>query len=131
MNEFINKCNCTLLAVVVSIAVGILAAVLLFTAVITVAPVFYWVALGVAVGFLAITFAISLTSCNCNVSSCRASAIGALTVGALGAILTSLILLGVAFAATSAIGAVVFGVLIFFLSLLATSAACAVKCHID
>ena len=49
MSEFINKCNCALLATVASIAVGVIAAVLLFTAVITVAPAFYWVALGIAV----------------------------------------------------------------------------------
>lgn len=131
MSEFINKCNCTLLAVVVSIAVGIIATVLLFTAVIAVAPAFYWVALGIAVGFLAIALATSLTACECSGGRCRGSALGAFIVGALGAILTSLILLGVNFAATSVIGAIVFGVLLFFLSLLATSPACVIKCYID
>lgn len=131
MSEFINKCNCTLLAVVVSTAVGIIAAVLLFTAVIAVTPAFYWVVLGIAVGFLAIALATSLTACECSGGHCRGSALGAFIVGALGAILTSLILLGVNFAATSVIGAIVFGVLLFFLSLLATSTACVIKCYID
>lgn len=131
MSEFINRCNCTLLSVVVSIAVGVIAAVLLFTAVITVAPVFYWVALGISIGFLAIALATSLTACGCSAGRCRGSALGAFIVGALGAILTSLILLGVSFAATSVIGAIVFGVLLFFLSLLATSTACVIKCYID
>ena len=131
MSEFINKCNCALLATVASIAVGIIAAVLLFTAVITVAPAFYWVALGIAVGFLAIALATSLTACECNAGCCRGSALGAFVLGALGTILASLILLGVGFAATSAIGAVVFGILLFFLSLLVTSTACVVKCYID
>lgn len=131
MSEFINKCNCTLLSVVVSIAVGIIAAVLLFTAVITVTPAFYWVALGISIGFLAIALATSLTACECSAGRCRGSALGAFIIGALGATLTSLILLGVGFAATSVIGAIVFGVLLFFLSLLITSTACVVKCIID
>ena len=130
MSEFINKCNCALLSFVASIAVGVIAAVLLYTAVIAIAPVFYWVTLGIAVGFLAIAFATSLNNRDCSSSRCR-TFVSTFIIGALGTILSSLILLGVGFAATSVIGAIVFGGLLFFLSLLVTSAACAIKCSID
>lgn len=54
---FINcncKCGCTLAVIVASLLIGVVAAFLQIMAVITVTPVFLWIALGIAVGFLAI-----------------------------------------------------------------------------
>ena len=127
MSNICCKCNCVVLALISSIALGIVASVLLFTAVITVTATFYWVALGIAVGFLALTLvAVPRTSCF-DSSSCFCYILTAILAGALGTILTALILLGVGFAATSALGAVVFGILIFLEALLLTSVACFIK----
>ena len=48
------KGSCTLLAVIASVIIGVVAAFLQVTGVITVAPVFLWVALGVAVVYLGV-----------------------------------------------------------------------------
>ncbi|MBQ8203823.1 MAG: hypothetical protein IJZ75_06040 [Clostridia bacterium] len=127
MSNLINKCNCIGLSVITSIAVGVIAAVLLYTAVITVAPVFYWVLFGIAVGFLAIALLVSSRTGAAYNQVCLRLILIAFLVGVLGTIATALILLGVGFAATSIIGAIIFGVLLFFFTLLLTSVAAAVK----
>ena len=114
--------NCTLLALVGSLIIGIITAFLQITAVITVTPAFLWVVLGVAIGFLAITLATG-RCCGCGFErSC--TPLHALLFGAIGAILTSVILLGITFAATSVVGAIITGALLFFFFLTLTSAAC-------
>ena len=56
-----NNCcfrwSCSTIAVIAGVILGVLAAFLQITAVITVTPAFLWVVLGVAIGFLAITLA--------------------------------------------------------------------------
>ena len=47
------KCNCTLFAIIAAAIIGIVAAFAQIAAVITVTPVFLWVALGIAVVYLA------------------------------------------------------------------------------
>ena len=59
-----GTCNWTTAAGGVSLIIGIITAFLQITAVITVAPVFLWVALGIAVGFLGI---LTLTAAACYV----------------------------------------------------------------
>ena len=130
MSNLQNRCNCVALSLIASIAVGIIGAVLLFTAVITVLPVIYWVIAGIAVGFLALAFFISAFTPDCN-KACLRQVLTTFIIGVLGTILTALILLGVGFAATSVIGAIVFGAAVFFFSLLITSVVCAIKCFID
>ena len=117
--------NCTLLAVVASLIVGIIAAFLQITGVIALTPAFLWVLFGVAVGFLAIGVAFS--GCNRCEEACRGSSLSALLIGALGTVLLSVVLLGVSFAATSVVGALFTGALLFFFALLLTSAACLIR----
>ena len=125
-------CNCRYscngLAIVASLFIGIISAILSFTGIITVTPVFFWVILGVAVGYLAIVLASSVASKYNDNKQCICSSLELLLIGILGSILTSLVLLAVAFAATSVLGAIVLGVALFFFSLLFTSTACLVKC---
>ena len=125
-----NRVPCVIAAFIASVIVGVTAAFLRFAVIITVTPVFYWVALGIAVVFLAIYLIVSgkiKRDISCN--SC--ATITAVLAGILGAILSSLILLAVNPVATSIFGAIAVGFLLFFLSLLFTSTACLIKCGYD
>lgn len=121
------RCNCTIAAVVASLIVGIITAFLQITAVITVAPVFLWVAFGIAVGFLGILTLTAGTSCCVRADECRCSALNALLPAILGTILFSVILLAVGIVATSVVSAILIGIQLFFLSLTLTEAACYVR----
>ena len=121
-----NRPSCTSLAVIVSAILGVIAAFLRITAVITVTPAFLWVALGIAVVYLAILLA--TTGCNqsARCCRCRGCALTAVLAGILGTALVSVILLAITFVATSIIGAILVGLLIFFLSLILSATACMV-----
>ena len=121
------KCNCTTAAIVASLIIGIIAAFLQITAVITVTPVFLWVALGIAVGFLGILILTSGYSCCTRGSECRCAALDALLIAILGTVLFAVILLAVGIEATSVVSAVLVGILLFFLALTLTEAACYVR----
>ncbi len=131
---FINcetKHDCTAIAFIASLIIGIIAAFLQITAVITLAPLFAIVAFGIAILYLAVTLiAASLTQ---KEISCRnfCTPVSALLIGILGTILFSAILLIITFAATSVIGAIFVGALFFSFSLLITSTACFAKCLIN
>ncbi len=123
------KISCPLLAIVASIIIGIITAFLQISAVITVAPAFLWVVLGIAVVYLAVLLIIAATLDGADVRiSCLCPILSILLIGILGAILFSIILLGITFAATSIIGAIFTGALLAFLSLLITSTVCLIKC---
>ena len=122
-----NRPTCVSLAVIASAILGAVAALLQITAVITVTPAFLWVALGIAVVYLAIL----LTSGGCSpkIGSCRCGnqSLTAILAGILGTALISVILLAVTFAATSIIGAILVGLLVLFLALIVTATACLVS----
>lgn len=120
--------SCTALAVIASVAVGVIAAFLQFSAVITVTPAFLWVTLGVAIGYLGVTLLSTALARREAATPCCCTAIAAQLFGILGTVLFSIILLAVTFAATSVIGAIFVGVLLFFFALTVTSTACVVKC---
>ena len=130
MSKFGCGCrsSCVGLAIVASIIVGIITAFLQFSAIITVAPAFLWVVLGISVVYLAIALITSTIVQGCEARECICSVLPALLTGILGGVLASLILLAVTFAATSAVGAIITGALVFFLSLTLTSTACLIKC---
>ena len=121
------KINCTSIAVIASIVIGILAAVFRFTAIVTITPAFLWVLFGIAIGFLGITLLTSVAfssgenSCCTNLCTCLA--------GILGTILTSVILLGITFAEASVLGAIITGFLLFFFSLVIISSICLIRCR--
>lgn len=120
--------NCTLAAVVASLIVGIIAAFLQITAVITVAPVFLWVAFGVAVSFLGILVLTAGSSCGIRQCGCHCVTLRTLLAGILGTILLAAVLLAVGIVATGVINAILVGILVFFLALTLTAAACYVRC---
>ena len=126
-----NRRDCTGIAVIASVIIGIIAAFLQITGVITLAPIFSVVAFGIAVLYLAVTLVATALVQRGYTCKGVCSPLYALLVGVLGTILTAVILLAITFAATSVIGAIIVGVLFFSFSLLITSTACLVKCFIN
>lgn len=120
------RLNCTGVALVTSLIVGIITAFLRITAVITIAPLFLGIAFGIAVVYLAVILLISGLG-GCIARRCE-SALNAVLLGIVGTILTSGILFAITFAATSVIGAIITGALLFFFALIITSTACFVRC---
>lgn len=125
------KCSCTAAAFIASLIVGIFAAFLQITAVITITPVFLWVAFGIAVVYLGLLAAASVITRTIAPDECRYQALNALLLGILGTVLLSLILLAVGITATSVLSAILVGLLLFFFSLALTGTACFVKCLVN
>ena len=125
------KTGCTALGFVASLVAGIAALVLTITGTITVLPVFVWVAFGIAVGALLITFLVAAFTGNCEKRErgCICRALSTLQFGALGTILTAFLLLVVDFGAIATIGAIVFGVFVFSFVLVITSLICLTRCY--
>lgn len=123
-----NRQSCVGWAVIASAILGVVAALLRITAVITVTPAFLWVALGIAIGYLAILMASG--GCCHKTAPCRCdnNALTAVLAGILGTALISVVLLAITFVATSIIGAILVGLLVLFLSLTVTATACLVRC---
>ena len=120
------KCSCTAAAVIASVIVGVLAAFLQITAVITVTPVFLWVAAGVAAVYLGIL--VLRAGCFAGEGrTCACAALNALLVGILGTILLALILLAVGIVATSVLSAILVGLTLFFFTLTISATACFVR----
>lgn len=126
-----SKCNCTLAAVVISVIVGVIAAFLQITGVITVAPVFLWVAFGIAVVYLGVLVVATAVARRTDQCSCKCDTLDALLVGILGTIAFAVVLLAVGIVATSIISAILVGLLLLFLTLTLTSSACFVRCTAD
>lgn len=120
--------GCTVVALVASAIIGVITAFLQITAVITVAPVFLWVAFGVAVAYLAALVLATLIGRRAEATACTCSALGTLLIGILGSILLSVVLLAVGIVATSVISAILVGLLLFFFSLIFAASACLVRC---
>ena len=123
-----NRCNCTGIALRGSLIIGIIAAFLQITAVITLTPVFFIVAFGIAVFYLSTLLIASALQQKGPVCNHCCIPVNALLIGILGTILFAVILLVITFAATSVIGAIFVGALFFFFSLMITSTACFAKC---
>ncbi|MBR5540691.1 MAG: hypothetical protein IKU56_04855 [Clostridia bacterium] len=119
--------TCTSIAVVASLIIGVVTAFLRFMAVITVTPAFLWVTFGIAIVYLAILLANALFAENNAEQACIGKTINAILIGILGTVLVSVVLLAIAFAATSIIGAIITGALLFFFSLIITATACLIK----
>ena len=119
------KCNCTTAAVVAGAVIGVFTAFFQITGVITLAPVFLWVALGIAVIYLSILLlSAALASRR---EGCCATLTTVLT-GILGTLFFALILLAVGIVATSVFSAILVGLLLFFLTLTFGGTACLVRC---
>ena len=123
--------DCALAAVITSAIVGIIAAFLQITAVIIVAPVFLWVALGIAVVYLGVLLVTTALTRRTECRPCLARSLDVVLVGILGTILFAAILLAVGIVATSVISAILVGILAAALTLTFTGSACLIKCLAD
>lgn len=124
------RTDCTVIALAVSLILGIITAFLRITAAITLTPAFLWVLLGIAVVYLAVVLiASALSRGECCENLC--SIITAILSGIIGTVILSIVLLAIEFAATSIIGAILTGALLFFFFLILTSTACLVRCSFN
>lgn len=122
-----SRCRCTLAAIIASVIVGVVAAFLQITGVITVAPVFLWVVFGIAVVYLGVLVVATALARRTEAAECVCSALNALLIGILGAILFAVVLLAVGIVATSVLSAILVGILLFFFTLTLASSACLVR----
>ena len=125
------RCNCTLLAVISSLIIGIITAFLQITGVITVGTAFLWVVLGIAVVYLAVLLVATALNGDKDNCGCICAILNSVLAGILGSALFAVILLAVGIVAASVVSAILVGLLLFFLSLTLTSSACLVKCIAD
>ncbi|MBQ1254889.1 MAG: hypothetical protein IIX91_03800 [Clostridia bacterium] len=121
------KCKCTLWAIIAAVVVGVIAAFLQITGMITVTPAFLWVLLGIAVVYLAVLVVASALSRGENGCACACSALNALLVGILGTALFSVVLLALGVVATSVLSAALVGLLLASFALTLAGSACYVK----
>lgn len=121
------RCNCTVAAVIASVIAGVIAAFLQISGVITVAVPFLWVALGIAVGYLAVVLLATALARRTEGTPCKCVALNALLLGILGTALFSVVLLAVGIVATSILSALLVGALVLFLALILTATACLVR----
>ncbi len=123
------KIGCTVSGLIVSLIAGIVTLILNITGTITILPLFLWIGFGVAIGLLIVTLLIvASTDEERKESGCICKTLTTLQFGALGAILTALVLLAVDFGGISIIGAIVYGAFIFSFVLLITSVICLARC---
>ncbi len=124
------RIGCTVSGLIVSLIAGIVTLVLNITGTITVLPLFLWIGFGIAVGLLIITFGVAaFTDEERKERGCICRALSSLQFGALGAILSALVLLAVDFGGISIIGAILYGAFFFFFVLLITSVICLARCY--
>lgn len=123
-----NRRGCTTIAIIASVIIGIVAAFLRITAVITVTPAFLWVVFGIAVAYLAVLLGTMAITRRSGYRSCLCTTLAVLLAGILGTILFSILLLAITFAATSIIGAIIVGLLLLSFSLIISTTACLVLC---
>ncbi len=130
MNNYNCGCTngCAVLSVIAAVIIGVITTVLRITATITVTPAFLWVLFGIAIVYLIATLAVSPYLKAVTHGRCLCSVLPLQLLGILGTILTSVILLGITFVATSIPGAIITGLLLLFFTLIVTSTACLIKC---
>lgn len=126
-----SKCSCTVAALIVSAIIGVLTAFFQITGMITLSPVFLWVAFGIAVVYLGILVVASGSMDREERLGCRCSVLNTLLAAILGTILLSLVLLAVGIVATSVVSAILVGLLLFFQSLTFAGSACFVRWRSD
>jgi len=125
------RCRCTVAALIAAAVIGVITTFLQITAVITVTPVFLWVALGVAVVYLGVLVFTAALAGRAQATTCMCSALNALLIGILGTILLAVILLLVGIVATGIVSAILIGLLAFFVTLMLGSTACLVRSLTD
>lgn len=125
------KKDCTLLAVIAAIILGIVGAFLQISATISVTAAFLWVALGIGVVYLAVLLVATVFMRKQPCNGCLCNALDTVLTGILGTILFSVVLLGTSIVATSIVSAILVGLLLASATLIFAGTACLVKCLSD
>lgn len=123
--------NCNLFAVITGVILGVVAAFLQISGVITVTTAFLWVALGIGVVYLLGLLTASALGRDTARPVCLCRSLNTLLAGVLGTVLLALVLLAVGITATSVVSAILVGLLVFFLWLTVAASACYVRCAAD
>ena len=121
------RCNCTVAAIVISAIIGVITTILQITAAITLAPVFLWVAFGIAVLYLGVLTVAAALAGQTEGSNCICNALNTLLVGILGTIALAAVLVVVGITATSILSAILGGLLLFFLTLTLLTTVCLIR----
>ena len=120
--------RCSLTALIAGLLIGVIAAFLRITGVLTIGTTFLWAALIIAAVYLAVLILSAAVAGKTEPCACLCADLRVLLAGALGTILFALVLLFIDVAAASVIGAVLVGLLLFFVTLLFAGSACLIKC---
>ena len=126
-----TKCRCILLSLVAGVILGVVAAFLQITGMITVTPAFLWVVLGIAVVYLAVFVIAGALQSRQGAGECFCDTLDTVLAGILGSALFAVVLLAVGITATSVVSAILVGLLVFFLALTLTATACFVRKLMD
>ncbi len=121
------RCNCTVAAIIFSAIIGVITTILQITAVITVAPIFLWVAFGIAVLYLGVVTVAGALAGRSDGRSCICNALNTLLVGILGTIALAAVLAVAGIVATSILSAVLVGALLSFLTLTFLATVCLIR----
>lgn len=122
-----TKCRCILLSLVASAILGVVAAFLQITGMITVTPAFLWVVLGIAVVYLAVLVIAGALHCRCEAGECFCDTLDVVLAGILGSALFAVVLLAVGIVATSVVSAILVALLVFSFALTISATACFVR----
>lgn len=124
------RMSCTALGLITGLIAGVVTLVLNITGTVTVLPLFAWIGFGIAVGFLVVTLLVAAFTNECGkIRECICKALSSVFFGAIGTIITALVLLSVDFGGISIIGAIVYGVFAFFFIFLFIAVTCLTKCY--
>ncbi|MGN1194407.1 MAG: hypothetical protein ACI4SB_02895 [Acutalibacteraceae bacterium] len=121
------RCVCTVYAIISSIILGLVAAVLSVCRVICFKPVFFWFLLVISIVYLAVLIIAAVLKKDERQCKCKCQILNTLLAGILGTVAISILLLGIGHCIPCGLSAVLIGVLIAFFSLTVTSTACLVK----
>ena len=121
------RCNCTVAAIIISAIIGVVATILQITAAITLAPIFLWIAFGIAVLYLGVVTVAAALAGRTEGRGCVCNALNTLLVGILGTIALAAVLAVVGITATSILSAVLVGVLLAFLALTFLETVCLIR----
>ena len=130
MSLFNCQCrsNCTTLAIIASVVIGVIVALLTLTSGIAVGTPLLWVLFGIAVAFLAVALLVSVSLRDEDTRDCVCPTLSLLLTGVLGTILFSLILITIDITTASILGAIITGLLFLSFTLILTTTACLTKC---
>lgn len=126
-----TRLGCTLLAAIAAVILGIVAGFLQITAVITVTPLLLWVALAIAVVYLAVLTVVTGMAPTGACRPCMCATLNTVLAGILATALFAVVLLAVGITATSVASAILVGLLTASLTLTLASSACLIKCMAD